>query len=345
MTTQPNPAGSDEGRHGSPYQHLRRSPRFKAIDDREIAVSIRRAAGGVPQEIPGKVLDLSQGGAKLAVSSEVPLQETIEVRFVVPEVETQHVVTATVCWARTSGGSGWRLGCAFAAELPEPLLSALAVHGYIDRRECGREASGIATTVQWELTRDASPVQLQDVSLGGFSMSCPQSVSAGTRFRLAMTGPNGEAMIIPAVVRWQRKATDGYTLGCSFLEASGYQQLEQAVPTTGGAAREEGSATAADPSALAIAEVAPRPTANRGSESRLSVKTASRRAKILLGAAGTALVASFLLLQPGWISGEPNWLAAGAMMFGAALATAKYHRLTIYVIAEAADAARNGRLH
>ncbi len=200
------------------FRHLRRSPRFKAFEDRQMAVVVERAAGFEPRELRGRILDLSAGGAKMAVPCEVALQETIEVRFDLPEVTTGLAIAATVCWARTAGGNSWRLGCSFAEELPESLMSELAVHGYIDRREDSRQQTGIAAAVQWDGTGETTAVQLNDLSLGGFSILCPDTAGPGARLRLLVGGGDGEGLSISAVVRWQRSTTEGSVLGCTYLE-------------------------------------------------------------------------------------------------------------------------------
>src|SRR5213592_4955058 len=124
-------SGAEPSVADSAHQHLRRTPRFKAFEDHVIAVVVQRAAGCEPREVRGRILDLSSGGAKLAVPCEVALQESISVRFDLPELSTDWSVAANVCWARTAGGASWRLGCAFVEELPDSLLAALAAHCYI----------------------------------------------------------------------------------------------------------------------------------------------------------------------------------------------------------------------
>src|SRR5205085_12244808 len=142
----------------------------------------------------------------------------IGVRFDLPEVTGDRSVAAKVCWARTAGGTSWRLGCSFVEELPESLLSELATHRYIDRRENTRRETTAAATVQWELTRETSAVQIQDVSVGGFNLVCSQPVVSGTRLRLLVGAGEEDPTAIAAVVRWVRTAADGFVLGCAYLE-------------------------------------------------------------------------------------------------------------------------------
>ena len=122
-------------------------------------------------------------------------------RFDLPEITDDFTVAASVCWARTAGGTSWRLGCSFAHELPESLLSQLAVHGYIDRREGDRRAVGVPAVVQWEASREVTNMQLQDVSPGGFNLLSPVTAASGTRLRLVLDGPDGQRTAA-GVVRW-----------------------------------------------------------------------------------------------------------------------------------------------
>lgn len=225
MNSAPDPATAATLAAANPYAHLRRTPRFKASDDREITITLCRAAGCEPRESRGRVLDLSAGGAKLAVPCEVALQEVVEVRFDMAELISEVSVSASVCWARTAGGSGWRLGVAFAEELPESLLSQMVSHGYIDRREFPRQATSLAASVQWEATRETSDVQLLDVSAGGFSLAGAPSTAPGSRLRLTITKPNGEQVVLSAVVCWQRPDENGQVLGCNYLEEGAFRKL------------------------------------------------------------------------------------------------------------------------
>ena len=60
--------------------------------------------------------------------------------------------------------------------------------------------------------------------------------------------------------------------------------------------------------------------------------------------AAAAIAGSFALLILSPQLGPLGWATMAAAMLGAALATASYHRLTQNVLAEAAEAARQGKL-
>ncbi len=328
---------------GSSFQHLRRSPRFKAFEDRQMAVIVERGVGFEPREMRGRILDLSAGGAKMAVPCEIALQETIHVRFDLPDVTADLSVAATVCWARTAGGNSWRLGCAFAEELPESLMSELAVNGYIDRREDHRQETGIAAAVQWEATRETTAVHLHDVSPGGFSVLGPEAAAPGTRLRLLVSAADGEPVTVPAVVRWQRNTSEGCVLGCAYTEDGAHRRLEPVLATGAKAGVPEGSL----PDRRSAAPVAPAPATEEqlaGARVRMNVGDASRAARRQLAAAAVAIGGSFLLLALSQQLGPLGWATASASMLVAAWATAGYHRLTQRVLAEAAEAARNGKL-
>jgi hypothetical protein len=327
---------------GDSFQHLRRSPRFKAFEDRQMAVVIQRAVGFEPSELRGRILDLSAGGAKLAVPCEIALQESIDVRFDLPEVTSAGPVAATVCWARTAGGSSWRLGCSFAKELPESLMSELAVHGYIDRREDNRQPAGIPAAVQWEATRETTAVHLEDVSPGGFSLTCPETAAPGTRLRLIVGAAEAEAVSLAAVVRWQRNTADGPVLGCAFLEEGAYRRLEPALALGVKAALGQSPSDrgGVQPVLATAASEEARPPA----QLRMNVQSAARSASRRLVAAVGAIGSSFSLLAFSAELGSLGWAVASASVLTAAWATASYHRLTQRVLEEAAEAARNGKL-
>jgi hypothetical protein len=341
--SQDSDAGRRDSAVGNSFQHLRRTPRFKAFEDRQMAVVVERAVGFEPREMRGRILDLSAGGAKMAVPFEIALQETIEVRFDLPEVTTELAVSATVCWARTAGGNSWRLGCSFAEELPESLLTELAVHGYIDRREDNRHTTGIAAAVQWDTTRETAAVHLHDVSVGGFSIVCGQTAAPGTRLRLLVSAADGEPVVVPAVVRWQRNTSDAFILGCAYIEEGAFRRLEPTLSASGNPPAPdcdtaERLAAAPTAAAAAIENVCGGPVVP------MNVESASRSARRQLAAAAGAIGSSFVFLQFSSELGPLGWATTSASMLVAAWATASYHRLTQRVLAEAAEAARKGKL-
>ncbi len=341
MTPDNDPSHQEPVTQSDAFRHLRRSPRFKAFEDRQMAVVVQRAVGFEPREMRGRILDLSAGGAKMAVPFEVALQETVAVRFDLPEINSDVSVAATVCWARTAGGNSWRLGCSFAEELPESLMAELAVHGYIDRREDNRQETGIAAAVQWEMTRETTAVQLNDLSQGGFSIFCPETAAPGTRLRLLVGAADGEGLSVAGVVRWQRSAQEGSILGCAYLEEGAYRRLEAALMASarataplGGVPEQRGDAL---PYPLADVQLPREPR-------RLTLASASRTARRQLVAAGVAIGGAFSLVALSPQLGPTGWAVSLAAMLAAAWATASYHRLTQQVLSEAAEAARNGKL-
>jgi c-di-GMP-binding flagellar brake protein YcgR len=321
----------------NPYEHLRRTPRFKASAEREMNVVIERAAGCQPREVRGKVLDLSLGGAKLSVPSEIDLQEKVSLRWDVEQLEVDFFTAATVCWARTESANCWRLGCSFEKQLPDALISQLAVHGYIDRREGGRDAVAIHASVQWELTQETVPVRLNDVSAGGFSLVSADHVPTGSRCRLILPSGQRDPVVAGASVEWQRKTADGYMLGCAYLEKDAHRAVDRAIALqlNGEVARPADSPAPA-PAPRVPAAATSRATGSATAADDLPSQVA-RAARSKMLAAMLAMGAAMFLVNMTPSGGKLAWCGAMVAFLVAAAWTNSYHQLTSRVRAVAAE--------
>jgi len=197
----------------------------------------------------------------------------------------------------------------------------------------------VPAIVQWEVTREKTAVRVQDVSLGGFNVICPQTVAEGTRLRLLLG--EAEDTSIAAVVRWQRHAAEGYLLGCSFLEAGAHQRLDKVLKEAAGAMPARSVTERPHPTETPLPPLAAEAEAPLA---RLTVAEAALSAKRRLAAALAAMAGCVALIVVPPDLGPLGWAAPVIAILGAALATASYQRLTLQVMEEAAEAARNGKL-
>jgi hypothetical protein len=335
LVTGGQPAGKN------PYEHLRRTPRFKASDSKEMTVILERAPGCEPRQVRGTILDLSLGGAKLSVPAEVSLQEKVNVRWTVDDVDPNFTVGATVCWARTAGRNSWRLGCSFEKQLPQSFISELAVHGYIDRRQSGREPVTVAVTLQWEMTQQTVPVRVQDLSVGGLCILSDEFAPTDSRCRLIFGTSEGETETVAARVEWQRKTATGYILGCAYLDENAHQIVEK---TIGGHFAAEGRSAS-----LLGPPTDSKPPGSLGNvfadliqrDQSSSLRQLARRSQLTLVAGILALGAAMVLSQFASTAGLLGWGGALAATLAAAACAMSYHRLTRQVTSLAAE--QNGQ--
>ena len=185
-------------------------------------------------------------------------------------------------------------------------------------------------------------MQLQDVSAGGFSCIGPQGAAIGTRLRLLLNEGEGETASLGAVVRWQRKSSEGFMLGCSYLEEGASRRVERWLASE--AVRNGAEASIAGGMAAATTARDLLDSLPTRRMPPLTVEHAARLARRQLAVAAAAIAGSFALLILSPQLGPLGWATTAAAMLGAALATASYHRLTQNVLAEAAEAARQGKL-
>jgi hypothetical protein len=120
-------------------------------------------------------------------------------------------------------------------ELPDEVLTKLAVHGYLQRRQHTRYAVDIPGSVRWELTRANFPVRVTDFSDGGFCMLCAEEARVGDRFALELQSERDQRSPILAKANWTSKTPEGYKIGCEFLGNEAPGRMRRCVGDAAGA--------------------------------------------------------------------------------------------------------------
>ncbi len=203
-------SGSDSG-------SIQRDPRVSISGERLGEVLVERTTDSGTEVLKGKLLDLSRGGAKVAVSSCVPFDEVVKLTFKIPQLEMEFSVPGDVSWSRKGDDGRWMVGCCFCHGLPHDSIDRLAEAGFLERRKNARYPIAAKATAKWELSESSVPVVLQDFSVDGFCMLSSKAGRPGQRLRLRVEKPNGGYASISARMRWSIGTEEGHLVGCAFL--------------------------------------------------------------------------------------------------------------------------------
>lgn len=203
----------------------RREPRYHVNPEFNIRVAVRRAA--MPnQEISGKVVDMSQSGARLVLESSVQFQEAITVYLVCEEMGLDIALSSNVCWLRQGRGpEEWVLGCAFDPELPADYLEDFFRNGLLERRSNPRLPLDMEARALWELSNEPAPIRLVNVSQCGFCMTTSNMVEVGRRVRLFVDRANRPELQIDGRIQWAMRNGEEQVLGCHLVNTSGYDSI------------------------------------------------------------------------------------------------------------------------
>jgi len=209
--------------------NVRTHARYQLAVDSQIPVSVEWMTDDESHKCEACLVDLSASGARLRLSQNVPLHETIEVRIRVGKLAIDFHCAAEVCWLQPRG-SQWVLGCAFECELPEQILSKLASNGYLNRRSNPRIPTELAVEVKEELgTSQWCKANVDNYSSGGFRLQSKCPVAVGQRVLLKVKDADQQQVTVPGRVHWRVGSDDGYAVGCSFLNGEGYRELAAVV--------------------------------------------------------------------------------------------------------------------
>jgi hypothetical protein len=207
----------------------RHETRYPILSEHSCEVQIQRRGKDSDEALEGELIDLSQGGAKLLVSTCLQFSEVIRLIVRIPTLALEIDVTADVRWTRPEGNTSWLVGCSFNPGISEELLHKLAVHSLVERRRSPR----YAVTAQVIMSRQSSDqrhtVRLKDISTGGFCLTCEQPVPLGSKVLIELPTRHGVEMEITANVRWHMSADDVHLIGCAFNSSKDYQALRDSI--------------------------------------------------------------------------------------------------------------------
>jgi hypothetical protein len=195
-----------------------REARYQPRSGRQIVVIIERTAGNGESLTSVDLLDISEGGAKIASPVCLETNETIGLRLEVAELHIDLRATAKVKWTCPTKDGRWQIGCVIDPRVPEAILVELAAREYLERRREQREPVNLEAEAQWEMDTDAVTVRIVNFSSGGFCLFSPNKKQIGQRVRVRLDDGNDGLVTARAV--WQLKQQKGYLTGCELLDPS-----------------------------------------------------------------------------------------------------------------------------
>jgi hypothetical protein len=202
-----------------------RPKRFAVKDDFVVRVTVDRAADCRPAAVEAELLDLSPGGAKLALPSPLRFHEPVQLALSSEQFDLHLTVSATVRWIKPAKGDMWLAGCKFQPEIPFKSLEQLFSRGFLERRQHARESIRGEALARWELSAADVPVGMLDLSAGGFSFLSPLPAANGSHVRLSFESAAGQPVTLAAAIQWQVQAEGSYMVGCAFINNQSYRLL------------------------------------------------------------------------------------------------------------------------
>lgn len=210
---------------------VREDYRFKASCLNLVTVTVSRKTDTDGAELPGVLMDLSRGGLRLKVD-ECLLQGTeIQLALSAPKAGVEIHSAAKVRWVEPNFRAGWIVGCSLDDPIEEDLVSDLANCGALERRTDSRRPISFMAEAKTELERDYNPVQILNLSAGGFCATGEGiSVKLDDRLLLRISDANHTAAkLVKSRIAWVNDSDEGQTFGCAFLTKCGRSQMQAMV--------------------------------------------------------------------------------------------------------------------
>jgi hypothetical protein len=206
-------------------QELAPRPRRYAVnDDLVVRVTVDRRPDCRPTVIEAELLDLSPGGAKLALPSALRFQEPVQLTLASEQFDLHLTVSCIVRWIKPAKGDLWQAGVKFDPEIPFKSIQQLFSSGFLERRQHIRESIRGEARARWELSTADVPVGMLDLSAGGFSLLSPLPAANGTHLLLSFESAGGP-IGLAAGIQWQLQVEGGYVIGCAFINNHSYRLL------------------------------------------------------------------------------------------------------------------------
>lgn len=184
----------------------------------------RRVWGTVEAEL----LRISSCDARLRTQQPVAAKEIVGLQLRAKNLNRMISVSSEACWIVPARGNRWWVGCAFDPPIPAETLAHLAAIGILERRHQTRERITLAATARWELSGEASTVQVVDYSREGLCLKSAEKGRPGERLLLQLQTGDGQDTLVWAKAQWQVETDDGFVVGCRLLNAEDHKVISAA---------------------------------------------------------------------------------------------------------------------
>jgi len=198
--------------------------------DHGITVQLYHLADGKPKTLDGRLFDLSPSGAKLAVTTNIPLGDAVGLCIQFDNSDVEISTAGSVCWIGHIPDGKLVIGCALAEPIPNAVFQKITDSGYLERRNIKRQKIAVCTRVRRnEDSAKPIDVRLDDYSEGGFCMFATEGFDPGEFVLLEIEWDGESCVCIPAEVRWQKSCEIGFSVGCRFVTNNGSNVFQNAV--------------------------------------------------------------------------------------------------------------------
>lgn len=206
---------------------LGREPRFHGSLRERVELSVER--NGDSSRLPAEIQDISLGGVKILVQAPLLFEEPLALHLETPDGEFQERIEAQVRWIRSVSENRWLAGCAIHPPMALDALENLFEAGIVERRRFERHGVAQPATVDWELGRQGLPVEIRDLSDGGFCLLVVEPGAGGSgRLRLEIDAqPDQPMRRITGVEKWRTETSEGTLVGCEFTDRHGFHVLRE----------------------------------------------------------------------------------------------------------------------
>ena len=203
-----------------------RDARFQLDGKHEVTVTIEPEDHRQEAKVcSGSLLDLSRGGARFRLPIDVPVANTLRVKFALTDLGMEFYVGASVCWSKPDEEGFWQLGCLLNPYIPAGLFERLSSGGRMDRRDTPRAEHTLNVPVFWEMAGQRVEGVLQNYSRGGFCVHVNRPGKPGQRLQVQLDGE--QTLVVVAHSEWQLEHKDGFYVGCSFVNTRGFARLDE----------------------------------------------------------------------------------------------------------------------
>lgn len=201
---------------GNETQQAVREKRCQVSSGKTLTVSVRRRSELPSEETSAAIIDISRSGIKLSIDDCLLIGEDLSLTLEVPDSSLAYSFPAKVRWTQPVDDATWRVGCSLDPPLSEETVDSLASRGYLQRRQDQREPVSLDASVRWETTSQSIPVQMLDVSAGGFCFQSDRNGKDSPRLVLQLNSDADAALMVRAKVLWKQDADEGCLYGCEF---------------------------------------------------------------------------------------------------------------------------------
>jgi hypothetical protein len=209
-----------------------RQPRFDLEQHQSVTVTVCDHLGLPWYTAQGRLVNLSQNGARLVVDQEIPLNGTVRIKLALPELGLEFYVGGAVCWIQPADQqqTGWIMGCSLRPGVPQRLLSRMAQGGVVERRFEPRSGQKVPVRVHTVNPAAEFAATLHNYSRGGFCLETENMVDPGQELELHLTHSTGARDVIGGTLRWALHVDNAWLAGCAFRTPDAFDRLSQCCP-------------------------------------------------------------------------------------------------------------------